>query len=71
MGYGLALINPLFFLLSFVELRSRTSLVAVLLGLLLGPVTYLWDPTSSLLVSGLLGGTLAYWGVKVWRRGHS
>jgi len=71
MGYGLALINPLFFLLSFVELRSRTSLVAVLLGLILGPLTYLWDPTSSLLVSGLLGGTLAYWGVKVSGRGHS
>jgi predicted branched-subunit amino acid permease len=68
MGYGLALINPLFFLMSFVELRSKVTLMAVLLGLVLGPITYLWDPTSSLLISGFLGGTIAYFGVKRWER---
>ena len=68
MGYGLALINPLFFLMSFVELRAKMTLMAVLLGLVLGPITYLWDPTSSLLMSGFLGGTIAYFGVKRWER---
>ena len=62
MGYGLALINPLFFLMSFAELRAKVSLLAVFLGFVLGPITYAWDPATSLLASGFIGGTLAYFG---------
>ena len=32
----------------------------LVLGLLLGPLFYLWDEGSSLLLTGLVGGTLAF-----------
>jgi predicted branched-subunit amino acid permease len=57
---ALVFLNPLFFLLTFTEVKPLGNRIAILLGGLLGPVLYAVDPASSLLISGVLGGSLAY-----------
>lgn len=57
---GLVFINPLFFLLTFTEVKATINRVAIILGGVLGPCFYLLDRDSSLLVSGVVAGTLAY-----------
>lgn len=57
---ALVMLNPLFFLLSFAAAKPTSNRLAVVLGLLLGPLFYLWDEGSSLLLTGLVGGTLAF-----------
>ena len=58
---GLLFINPLFFVLTFTEIKATWSKLAILMGCILGPLFYSLDPDSSLLFSGLMGGTAAYW----------
>jgi len=65
---GLIFINPLFFVLTFTEIKNSWSKLAVFLGAILGPIFYALDPDSSLLLSGLVGGTAAYWIDKVYIR---
>mgnify|MGYP006274226699 CR=1 FL=1 len=62
---ALVMLNPLFFLLSFAAAKPLTNRLAVLLGLILGPVFHLWDEPSSLLLTGLVAGTLAF-GLSLW-----
>ena len=64
---ALVFLNPLFFLLSFLEVRSRANRVAIALGGLLAPAFFLWHPPSSLVTTGLVAGTLAYWVDRGWR----
>jgi hypothetical protein len=42
--------------------------LAILVGCVLGPLTYLFDPDSSLLVTGLVAGSLGYWVDRRWLR---
>lgn len=58
---GLLFINPLFFLLTFTEVKPWANRLAILIGCLLGPVFYALDRDSSLLTTGLVAGTFAYW----------
>jgi predicted branched-subunit amino acid permease len=58
---ALVFLNPLFFLLNFTEVRPLGFRLAILFGAILGPITYLMTPGYSLLVSGLVGGSLAFW----------
>ena len=58
---GLVLINPLFFLLSFAEVRVLASRLAIVFGGISGPLVYQWSPSWSILICGLVGGTLAFW----------
>jgi predicted branched-subunit amino acid permease len=58
---GLIFINPLFFLLTFTEIKVSGYRLAILLGSIAGPIFYLMDRDTSLLTAGLIGGTLAYW----------
>jgi len=60
LSLGMIFINPLFFLLTFTEVRARANRIAILLGAVMGPVSYLWSPDYSLLIAGLAGGTIAY-----------
>ena len=64
---ALVFLNPLFFLLSFLEVRSRANRLAIALGGLLAPAFFLWHPPSSLVTTGLVAGTLAYWIDREWR----
>jgi predicted branched-subunit amino acid permease len=57
---ALVFLNPLFFMLSFTEVRPAAYRLAILLGSLLGPLSHSIVPDYSLLISGLVGGSLAY-----------
>jgi predicted branched-subunit amino acid permease len=65
---GLVFINPLFFLLTFTDVKPWTNRIAIGLGCLLGPVFFVWDADSSLLVTGLVAGTAAYVIDRRWLR---
>jgi predicted branched-subunit amino acid permease len=58
---GLLFINPLFFLLTFTEVKPWANRLAIVIGCLLGPVFYMLDRDTSLLSTGLVAGSLAYW----------
>jgi predicted branched-subunit amino acid permease len=64
---GLVFINPLFFLLTFTEVKPRANRIAILLGGPIGLLSYLWFPDYSLLIAGLFGGTIAYLADKHFR----
>jgi predicted branched-subunit amino acid permease len=57
---ALVFINPLFFLLTFTEVKPWGNRLAIGLGCVLGPLFFLLDKSSSLLATGLVAGTLAY-----------
>jgi len=58
---ALFLLTPVYFLTSlWGSARERAGHVAMVLGLLLGPVFALLTPDFSLLAAGLVGGLLAY-----------
>ena len=65
---GLVFINPLFFLLTFTEVKPWANRMAIGLGCVLGPVFYSVDADSSLLATGLVAGTLAYVMDRAWLR---
>jgi hypothetical protein len=64
----LVFINPLFFLLTFTEVKPWANRIGIALGCVLGPAFFLWDADSSLLTTGLVGGTLAYAIDRRWLR---
>lgn len=58
---ALLFMTPLYFLLGMLtSARSATRLAPILLGLFLGPAFHLWVPNLDLLLTGLAGGTAAY-----------
>jgi predicted branched-subunit amino acid permease len=57
---ALVFLNPLFFMLSFTEVKPAAYRLAILFGSLLGPISHSLAPDYSLLISGLVGGSLAY-----------
>jgi predicted branched-subunit amino acid permease len=65
---GLVFINPLFFLLTFTDVKPWANRIAIGLGCILGPVFYVFDADSSLLLTGLVAGTLAYVIDRRWLR---
>ncbi len=65
---ALVFINPLFFLLTFTDVKPWGNRLAIGLGCVLGPVFYMLDADSSLLLTGLVGGTAAYWMDRRWLR---
>ena len=67
---GLVFLNPIYFMLVFAaEVRSRPRVLALLLGGVLGPPLYLVTADWSLLITGLIAGSLAFWGTKRDRHG--
>jgi len=65
---ALVFINPLFFLLTFTDVKPWGNRLAIGLGCLLGPLFFLLDADSSLLLTGLVGGTVAYLIDRRWLR---
>jgi predicted branched-subunit amino acid permease len=57
---GLVFINPLFFLLTFTEVKPRANLIAILLVPPIGLLSYLRFPDYSILIARIVGGTMAY-----------
>ena len=68
MTLSLVFINPLFFLLTFTDVKPSVNRIAIGLGCLLGPAFYVLDADSSLLLTGLVAGTLAYFIDRRWLR---
>ena len=61
MMMGLAILNPIYFLCMMVGAMKTIQIgVSVILGLLLGPIFYFLSPEWSILLGGLVGGTIAY-----------
>ena len=61
MMMGLAILNPIYFLCMMVGAMKTIQIGAsVILGLLLGPIFYFLSPEWSILLGGLVGGTIAY-----------
>ena len=65
---ALVFINPLFFLLTFTDVKPWGNRLAIGLGCLLGPLFFILDSDSSLLLTGLVGGSAAYLVERVWLR---
>ena len=61
MMMGLAILNPIYFMCMLVGAsKTITITLSVLLGIILGPIIYLFSPEWSILLAGLIGGTIAY-----------
>jgi len=57
----LVFINPMYFTLLFLkDLKDPGRIMALFFGALLGPMTFLITPDWALVITGLLGGTLAW-----------
>lgn len=65
---ALVFINPLFFMLTFTEVKPWGNRLAIALGCVLGPMFYVWDADSSLLLTGLAAGSCAYMIDRRWLR---
>ena len=61
---ALLFFTPAYFTLSMMQSsRASSDLIAIALGMAIGPLVYLVAPDLDLLVAGLVGGTIAYaWG---------
>lgn len=69
LSLALLFLNPVYFLCIFLsDLRRRTRTLALVFGLVLGPLFFLVTPDWSLLLAGLVGGSLAFWLGKGWTR---
>ena len=61
MMIGLAILNPVYFLCMMVGASKTIQItLSVALGIILGPVIYLYSPEWSILLAGVIGGTIAY-----------
>ena len=61
LSLGLIFLNPIYFLLLLVQdLFDRMRLLAIVIGIVLGPALFLVLPDASLLLTGLIGGTVAF-----------
>lgn len=58
---ALLFFTPAYFLLSMMQTAfKREDWLAIALGVVIGPLTYLVSPDLDLLVAGVVGGTIAY-----------
>ena len=61
MMIGLAILNPVYFLCMMVGASKTIQVIlSVSLGIILGPIIYLFSPEWSILLAGVIGGTIAY-----------
>ncbi len=58
---GLIFLNPLFFTVLICSTTVRPAVLAVVIGVPLGPVFHMLSPDWGLIATGLTGGTLAMW----------
>ncbi len=58
---GLIFLNPLFFAVLLAGTKVRFGVIALLVGIPLGPLFHLVSPEWGLLATGLVGGSIAFW----------
>ena len=64
----LVFLNPVFFTLVFADARGRAAIMAVLAGVVAGPLFHLLSPDWGLLLTGAVAGTGAYLADRALRR---
>ena len=58
---GLAILNPIYFTCMMVgAMKTLQITLSVILGAILGPIFYFFSPEWSILLGGLLGGSIAF-----------
>ena len=58
---GLAILNPIYFICMMVgAMKTMQVILSVILGALLGPVFYFFSPEWSILLGGLVAGSIAF-----------
>lgn len=68
---ALFFLTPVYFLFSlWGSAREITGRIALIVGLALGPIFYIWLPGFDLLATGFVGGTISYFIGRVLRRGE-
>ena len=61
MMVGLAIVNPVYFLCMMIGAMNNLKItIAILSGGLLGPILYLVTPEWSILIAGIVGGSIAF-----------
>lgn len=67
---ALVFLNPLYFMLLFLfDLHNAAKVLSLIFGAVLGPLLYQIAPDWSLIATGLVGGTAAWWiGRSAWGR---
>ncbi|NIA68205.1 AzlC family ABC transporter permease [Pelagibius litoralis] len=64
---GLVFLNPIYFMLVFVaDARHRARILALAFGAVCGPLLHLVSPDWGLPLTGLLAGSLAFFGDRLW-----
>jgi predicted branched-subunit amino acid permease len=66
----LVFLNPVFFTLVFADARGRAAIMAVLAGVVAGPLFHLLSPDWGLLLTGAVAGTGAYLADRALRSRH-
>lgn len=66
----LVFLNPVFFILVFADARGRAAVMAVLAGIVAGPLFHLLSADWGLLLTGAVAGSGAYLADRVLRRRH-
>ena len=58
---ALAIINPIYFMCAMIGVMKTVQLSsAILIGAVLGPIFYFVSPEWSVLIGGIVGGTISY-----------
>ena len=58
---GLAILNPIYFTcMMFGAMKTLQISISIILGAILGPVFYFFSPEWSILLGGIIAGTIAY-----------
>ena len=58
---GLAILNPIYFICMMVSaMKTIQVTLSVILGAILGPIFYFFSPEWSILLGGLVAGSVAY-----------
>ena len=58
---GLAIVNPIYFMCAMIGVMKTIQLSsAIILGAFLGPIFYFFSPEWSVLLGGLVAGSIAY-----------
>lgn len=58
---GLIFLNPLFFAIIITGTAKNPAMIAILIGAPLGPFFHYLSPDWGLLLTGLIGGSIAFW----------
>lgn len=67
---ALFFLTPVYFLTSiWASTRDRAGHIAMVLGLALGPLFHQVAPEFDILYAGVVGGTLAFFADRIWKRG--